>query len=70
MINGDQWLISPYTSYSHIAFYVHSGGNVSDYDIDISGYFGVRPVVVLKSGVKMVGGNGTSGSPYKLALSE
>ena len=29
---------------------------------------GVRPVVVLKSGVKVADGEGTSGDPYQLTL--
>ena len=61
-----QWSSSPHSGNSNYAWGVYGTGGVCD------GYvvraLGVRPVVVLKSGVKVVGGDGSNESPYKLEL--
>ena len=44
--------------------YVHSNGNT----VANSFSLGLRPVFTLKSGIKVTGGNGTSGSPYTLGV--
>ena len=62
--SANQWIITPPASRSDNVFglnnagYVHSG-NASDVD-------GVRPVVFLKSSIKIVDGDGSSSNPYIL----
>ena len=43
---------------------VYSGGYAYAYDYS----YGLRPVFTLKSGIKVTGGNGESGTPYTLGL--
>ena len=57
---------------------VYTSGNVSDYSLcyvnslgnasAFSNSSGLRPVFTLKSGIKVTGGNGESGTPYTLGL--
>ena len=63
-----QWMLTnvPYSSYSSIVFYVNSSGIVGHYGA--CNAYGVRPVVYLKSTVKITGGEGTSASPYQINL--
>ena len=61
-----QWTLSPGTDSSHanFVFYVNGVGSVnhgSTYNTDA-----VFPVVFLKSGIYITGGNGSSTEPYKL----
>ena len=62
-----QWTLTPMplSSYSSNVFYVGSSGYV--YGSYAGNTLGVRPVVYLKSTVKMIGGEGTSTSPYQLS---
>ena len=77
------WLASRIVASSsyHSSFYVRfvdTGGDVySHYLCDVysgggtyagSGSNGLRPVFTLKSGIKVTGGNGESGTPYTLGL--
>ena len=61
-----QWMLTrvPYSSYSSIVFYVNSSGIVGHYGA--CNAYGVRPVVYLKSTVKITDGEGTSANPYLL----
>ncbi len=63
-----QWTLTPVpsSSYSSYVFFVYSSGSVSGNGASVT--LGVRPVVYLKSTVKITGGEGTSTSPYTLAL--
>ena len=59
-----QWTITPLASNSHIVFILYSTGLVftdSEYKAR-----GVRPVVFLKSSIKIVDGDGSSSNPYIL----
>ena len=62
-----QWTLTsvPYSSTSNHVFTVNSSGHVHNDNARIS--HGVRPVVYLKSTVKITGGEGTSTSPYQLS---
>ena len=62
-----QWTLTsvPLSSYSNLVFYVNSSGRVHNSSANNS--YGVRPVVYLKSSVKITGGEGTSTSPYQLS---
>ena len=63
-----QWTLTPvpFSSYSSVVFRVIASGFVNASIANSS--YGVRPVVYLKSSVKITGGEGTSISPYTLAL--
>ena len=59
------WLLSPCSSYSNLAFLAPSDGTLSGnlvYYLSL----GVRPVVYLKSNIKIADGTGEVGSPYTL----
>ena len=67
--NGDNkgWLLTPYSGYAYIAWYVYSSGHVNDYN----GYaardaYGVAPVLSLTSELDIGSGSGTSSDPYQL----
>ncbi len=64
----DQWTMTPApcSSYAHSVFRVDASGDV--YRYYANGTYAVRPVVYLKSNVKINGGEGTSESPYTLSL--
>ena len=62
------WLLTPYSNYSRIAWFVGSGGVVSHYRI---AYYaaGAVPVLSLSSelGIESGNGDGSSSNPYKLS---
>lgn len=60
-----QWTITLRASYSDRVFDVVSAGDVGSI-IAYSTYPGVRPVVFLKSNIKIVDGDGSSSNPYIL----
>ena len=66
MYNGNiwQWTMSPRADYSFYVFYVSYAGFV-DGHIAYRTYAG-RPVVYLKSTIKVISGSGTTSSPYIL----
>ena len=66
-IKANEWLLPQSASGSSFAFTVHSGGNASYYFV-YDYQFAVRPVLYLKSAVKITGGSGTSTNPYTLGL--
>lgn len=59
-----QWTITPRASSSHIVFYLYDTGYVNGRIT--SNADGVRPVVFLKSSIKIVDGDGSSSNPYIL----
>ena len=61
-----QWTLPPYSSSSGFVFRVGSTGYVSYNDANDS--YEVRPSVYLTSNVKILGGDGTSNSPYTLEV--
>ena len=58
----DQWTVSPSSSSPHSVFRVSGDGSVTFYS---GTYNGLRPVVYLKSGIKLQG-SGTSSEPYEI----
>ncbi|MBQ9319027.1 MAG: hypothetical protein IJR82_05290, partial [Bacilli bacterium] len=63
---SDNWFVSPYSSNSNSVFNASSVGSFSD---NRGIYFnGARPVVYLKSNIKIIEGTGERTNPYKLGL--
>ncbi len=64
--SSSQWTISPYaySSFSSVAFYVYSAGSVATNGVVTNN--GVRPVVYLKSNVKISSGTGSESDPFVL----
>ena len=62
------WSLSPraFSSYSYLVFYVNSTGYVNSYHALNAG--SVRPVVYLKSSVKITRGDGTQSKPFELSI--
>ena len=82
-VSGTVWLASRSlgTSSSYSGFNVRrvdAGGNVGSLNLyqsysgggvnTISPVYGVRPIITLKSGIRIVGGDGTSENPYQIAI--
>ena len=61
----NQWTMSPDAAYSNTVFYVDSAGYVSSCSAYIT-YETTRPVVHLKSTIKIASGTGTTSSPFIL----
>ena len=62
----DEWTITRSAVSSSSAFYVNFDGHVGSGGV--GNVDAVRPVLYLKSSVKITSGDGTSGSPYKLSM--
>ena len=60
------WFLSPHSGRSSHVFGADSGGDLSCISANTAG--GGRPVVYLKSDIKITEGTGEEGSPYKLGL--
>ncbi len=60
------WLLSPYSSRNDFAFNAYSGGSLNRNGI-LYNSLGVRPVVYLKSNIKIADGTGEVGSEYTLS---
>ena len=61
-----QWTIMPRAFISDYVFYVSATGYVSYKNVYYS--FGARPVVHLKSNIKITSGDGSSSNPYQLSF--
>ena len=62
-----QWTITPFFSNSNVIVIINSTGDIyrsRAYDTTV----GVNPVVILKSNVKIVDGDGSSSNPYTLSM--
>ena len=59
-----QWTISPLAGDYNVVFYVDDSGYASDYSAGTNS--ATRPVVHLKSTIKVISGSGTKDSPYIL----
>ena len=59
-----QWTMSPRADYSYTVFYVFTAGYV--YNYHAGNYDAARPVVHLKSTIKVISGSGTTSSPFIL----
>ena len=64
--NGE-WILPQNASYSVSAFLVLAAGSVTSSNVGYN-QLAVRPVLYLKSSVKITGGDGTSTNPYTLGL--
>ena len=66
--SNNQWTMTPapHTSYASYVFTVGSANIVGGYYAESN--ITVRPVVYLKSSVKIIGGTGEKGSPFELKL--
>ena len=62
--SADQWTITPRDSYSNDVFILSSSGWLDGNITTVAN--GVRPVVFLKSSIKIVDGDGSSSNPYIL----
>ncbi len=60
----NQWTMTPHSGYTRYVFSVITAGYVSNYDANYS--HGVRPVVHLKSTIKVIDGTGEKNNPYIL----
>ena len=66
--NINWWTLSPHSDFSDTVFSVTSGGYIgNNYGLESTGV-GVRPVLYLKSSIKITGGTGTSSDPYQISL--
>ena len=63
--SSSQWTITPHTSFSFRVFYVSSAVCLRS-NLVTNARYGVRPVVFLKSNIKIVDGDGSSSNPYIL----
>ena len=63
--SSNQWAITPHGGLSSNVFYLQRSGHL--YSIDAFYNFEIRPVVYLKSNIKIIGGNGTKNNPYTLS---
>ena len=64
--NAIEWLLPQHARFDDAAFGVMSSGDVRSLDVYLS--YDVRPVLYLKSNVKITGGDGTSANPYTFGL--
>ena len=64
---NDEWLLPPDAGSSDYAFCFYSDGDVLGGNVS-NDQFAVRPVLYLISSAQIIGGNGTSSSPYTLGL--
>ena len=62
----DEWIITPFSSYSYVVFSLYNIGFLST-GYASSGY-SVRPVFYLKSNISYASGNGTKASPFRIAV--
>ncbi len=62
-----QWFISPDAGLAYDVMYLCNDGSVCDFYAN-SNYNQVRPVLYLKSDVKILGGNGSKENAFKLSL--
>ena len=70
IFGGDQWTLSSYSSIPSCAFDINSSGHVGYNGIDcsLSRKLGVHPVLYLRSGIKLVDGDGSQENPYQLGM--
>ena len=63
--SSNQWTLTSCASYFSSVFYFRETGFINDVDT-LNPLDGVRPVVFLKSNIKIVDGDGSSSNPYIL----
>ena len=57
------WILTPYDTETYVRYVDDYGSSVGE---DSDNLFGSRPSINLKSAVKIIDGDGTSGNPYRL----
>ena len=62
---GNQWMLTNYSYNPAMALYIYSSNGVSSF-ITAEAY-AVKPVVYLKSNVKIISGDGSTENPYVLS---
>ena len=67
-IKINEWLLNQDPDYAYGVFYLHNVGYITDGGIAYNYQYATRPVVYLKSNIKITGGDGTSTNPYILGL--
>ena len=67
-IKINEWLLNQDPDYAYGVFYLHNVGYITDGGIAYNYQYATRPVVYLKSNIKITGGDGTSANPYTLGL--
>ena len=67
-IKINEWLLNQNPDYAYGVFYLHNVGYITDGGIAYNYQYATRPVVYLKSNIKITGGDGTSTNPYILGL--
>lgn len=68
---ADYFTLSPsglYSNWSRAAYVYRVQWNSGIFQTTVNSVFGLRPVINLKSSVKIVSGDGTKESPYELSL--
>ena len=66
LTNGNEWTVSPYSSYAIHVFYVSEYAYVDYYFASLG--FGARPVLYLNSNVYITGGDGSINNPFQVSL--
>ena len=61
------WFLTPYTSNGNSAYGMYLDGRLSGQEVQWTNNL-VRPVVYLKSNIKIISGTGESGNPYVLGI--
>ena len=64
--NGNEWTLSPISSFAYSVFYVYFSANVNT-DLALEG-IGARPVLYLNSNVYITGGDGSINNPFQVGL--
>ena len=67
-IKINEWLLNQDPDYAYGVFYLHNVGYITDGGIAYNYQYATRPVVYLKSNIKITGGDGTSTNPYTFGL--
>jgi len=65
--SNNQWTLTPASDGANYAFRVYPNGTIHGYN-NVSNTLAARPVLYLKSSVKVVSGSGTAHNPYKLGI--
>lgn len=60
-----QWLITPLTTDKSLAFHINNFGAIGT-AYNITTEYAIRPVVYLKSNIRLADGDGTSINPYSI----
>ena len=61
----DEWIITPFSSFSNIVFFLYHGGELNYCNANLVS--SVRPVFYLKSNISYASGDGTKSNPYRIS---